>query len=301
MSITDGSSIEYEIHGDGFPLLLIPGMGFGRWGWFKQVPALSRRFRVITFDPRSPRDPEHGVADLARDAAALLDRLGVARAHVLGASLGGFVAQELALARPDLVERLVLVSTSYGGRGGEGMSYRALAAMFGLGSFTPQKAARRGLKVATSARYRAKHPQEFDRIVKTRLAFSPSLSSYLRQAKSGANFDASRRVQDIGAPTLVIHGSADRYVPVSNAYDLARAVPGAALRVLDGAGHLVFIERAEEVNAEVASFLLGIQEAHRVREARLRSAPERKPEGWLRRLPRAIGRLAKKLGDRLTR
>jgi 3-oxoadipate enol-lactonase len=301
MSITDGSSIEYDIHGDGFPLLLIPGMGFGRWGWFKQVPALSRRFRVITFDPRSPRDPEHGVAELARDAAALLDRLGVARAHVLGASLGGFVAQELALARPDLVERLVLVSTSYGGGGGEGMSYRALAAMFGLGSFTPQKAARRGLKVATSARYRAEHPQEFDRIVKTRLAFSPSLSSYLRQAKSGANFDASRRVQDIGALTLVIHGSADRYVPVSNAHDLARAVPGAALRVLEGAGHLVFIERAEEVNAEVASFLLGIQEAHRVGEARLRSAPERKLEGWLRRLPRAIGRSAKKLGDRLTR
>jgi 3-oxoadipate enol-lactonase len=61
MRITDGSSVEYEVHGDGFPLLLIPGLGFGRWGWFKQLPALSRRFRVITFDPRSPRDPEHMV------------------------------------------------------------------------------------------------------------------------------------------------------------------------------------------------------------------------------------------------
>ena len=299
--ITDGSSIEYEVHGDGPPLLLIPGMGFGRWGWFKQVPALSRRFRVITFEPPSPRDPEHEVAELARDAAALLDRLGVDRAHVLGASLGGFVAQELALARPDLIERLVLVSTSCGGRGGERMSYRALAAMFGLGSFSPEGAARRGLKVATSASYRAEHPKEFDRIVRTRLAFSPSLSSYLRQAKAGANFDASRRVQYIGAPTLVIHGSADRYVPVSNAYALARAVPGAELRVLDGAGHLVFIERAEEVNAEVASFLLGVQEAHGVREARLSSAPEMKLEGRLRRLPRAIGRSARKLRDRLAR
>jgi pimeloyl-ACP methyl ester carboxylesterase len=299
--ITGGPSIEYEVHGDGPPLLLIPGMGFGRWGWFKQVPALSRRFRVITFDPQSPRDPEHGVAELARAAAALLDRLGVDRAHVLGASLGGFVAQELALARPDLVERLVLVSTSRGGRGGERMSYRALAAMFGLGSFSPEGAARRGLKVATSASYRAEHPEEFDRIVRARLAFSPSLSSYLRQAKAGANFDASRRVQYIGAPTLVIHGSADRYVPVSNAYALARAVPGAELSVLDGAGHLVFIERAEELNAEVASFLLGFQEAHGVREARPSSAPERKPEGWLRRLPRAIGRSARKLRDRLAR
>ena len=181
------------------------------------------------------------------------------------------------------------------------MSYRALAAMFGLGSFSPEGAARRGLKVATSARYRAEHPDEFDRIVRTRLAFSPSLSSYLRQARAGASFDASRRVQDIGAPTLVIHGSADRYVPVSNAYALARAVPGAELRVLDGAGHLVFIERAEEVNGEVASFLLGVQEARGVREARLSYAPERKLEGWLHSLPRAIGRSARKVRDRLAR
>jgi len=300
-TITDGSSIEYEVHGDGPPLLLIPGMGFGRWGWFKQVPALSRHFRVITFDPRSPRDPEHGVAELARDAAALLERLGVGRSHVLGASLGGFVAQELALARTDLVDRLVLVSTSHGGRGGERMSYRALAAMFGLGSFSPEGAARRGLKGATSARYRAEHPDEFDRIVRTRLAFSPSLSSYLQQARAGANFDVSRRVQDIGTPTLVIHGSADRYVPVSNAYALARAVSGAELRVLDGVGHLAFIERAEEVNWEVASFLLGAQEAHGIREARPSSSPERKPEGWIRRLPRAIERSVRKLRDRLAR
>jgi pimeloyl-ACP methyl ester carboxylesterase len=181
------------------------------------------------------------------------------------------------------------------------MSYRALAAMFGLGSFSPEGAARRGLKVATSASYRAEHPKEFDRIVRTRLAFSPSLSSYLRQAKSVANFDASRRVQYIGAPTLVIHGSADRYVPVSNAYALARAVPGAELRVFDGAGHLVFIERAEEVNAVVSSFLLGVQEAHGVREARLSSAPEMKLEEWLRRLLRAIGHSARKLRDRLAR
>ena len=61
----DGSSITYDIRGDGPALLLISGLGFGRWSWFKQVPALSRRFRTITFDSRSPRNPEHGVAELA--------------------------------------------------------------------------------------------------------------------------------------------------------------------------------------------------------------------------------------------
>ena len=121
--------------------------------------------------------------------------------------------------------------------------------MFGVGSFSPEGAVRRGLKAATSARYRAEHPGEFDRIVRARLAFSPSLSSYLRQARAGANFDASGRVRGIDAPTLVIHGSDDRLVPVANARALARAVPRSRLRVLDGAGHLVFIERAEDILA----------------------------------------------------
>src|SRR4028119_585990 len=102
---TDGSTIEYEVHGDGPTLLLVPGLGFGRWGFFKQVPALSRRFRTVTAAPGAPRGRAPGVGDLARDAAALLDRLGPGRAHVLGTSLGGFVAQELALARPALVAR----------------------------------------------------------------------------------------------------------------------------------------------------------------------------------------------------
>jgi pimeloyl-ACP methyl ester carboxylesterase len=153
----------------------------------------------------------------------------------------------------------------------------------------------------SSARYRAEHPGEFDRIVRARLAFSPSLSSYLRQAGAGANFDASGRVRDIDAPALVIHGSDDRLVPVANARALARAVPRSRLRVLDGAGHLVFIERAEEVNEEVASFLLGVEEVGVARATRQSPGTGGKLEGLLRRLPGKARRLASKLGDLLTR
>jgi pimeloyl-ACP methyl ester carboxylesterase len=288
----------YESHGEGPPLLLIPGLGFGPWGWFKQVPALSRRFRVLTFDLRSPRDPEHGIAELARDAAALLERSGVGRAHVLGTSLGGFVAQQLALERPDLVDGLVLVCTSYGGRGEKRMSPRALASMFGVGSFSPQGAVRRGLKAATSSAYRARHPEEFEEIVRTRLARSPPLFFYLQQARAGALFDASSRVREISAPTLVIHGAEDRYVPVANAVALARAIPDAELRVLDDAGHLVFIERAEEFNREIASFLLGYGDpASRDRGSSARGGMLK---DWIRRLKPVPGRLARKLRDRLS-
>ena len=90
---TPNASIEYEVHGSGPSLVLINGLGLGRWGWFKQVPDLSRRFAIITFDARRGSDRGLGVGDLAGDVADLLGHLGVNNAHVLGASLGGFVAQ----------------------------------------------------------------------------------------------------------------------------------------------------------------------------------------------------------------
>src|ERR671919_2335245 len=122
VTITESTSID----GDGPPLLLIGGLGFGRWGWFRQVPAFSRHFKTITFDARGERDLDGGVADLVADVVALLDHLRIRKTHVLGTSLGGFVAQELALMRPDLVDRLVLVCTSYGSNAPETMSPQAL-------------------------------------------------------------------------------------------------------------------------------------------------------------------------------
>jgi pimeloyl-ACP methyl ester carboxylesterase len=236
-------------------LILIGGLGFGRWGWFKQVPAFSRHFQTIIFDARGERELENGVADLAADVVALLDHLRVGKAHVLGTSLGGFVAQELALVRPDLVDRLILVCTSYGGRGPESMSPRALADMMGWGSFSAEDAVRRGLQTATSDAYRTEHPDEFEQIVRWRIADSSSSALHNEQAVAGARFDLSHDVGHITSPTLVIHGAKDRYVPAANAAALAESIPGAKPRVLDHAGHLVFIERFAEVNREVVSFL----------------------------------------------
>lgn len=255
VTITNSTSIDYDVRGGGLPLVLINGLGFGRWSWFRQVPAFSRHFETITFDVRGERDLKGGVSDLTGEVVALLDHLGVRKAHVLGTSLGGFVAQELALARPDLVDRLVLVCTSYGGRGPEAMSPGALADMMGVGSFSQEGAARRALEAATGEKYRAEKPEEFEQIVRWRLADSTSTASYYEQARAGARFDHSRDAGRITSPTLVIHGSEDRYVPPANAAALADAIPGAKLKVLDDAGHLVFIERFADVNREVVRFL----------------------------------------------
>jgi len=252
---TENATVEYEVRGAGPALVLINGMGFGRWGFFKQVPALSRHFATVTFDSRAERDPEDLIGGLASDVADLLGHLGVNRAHVLGTSLGGFVAQELALSRPELVARLVLVSTGHGGQGQERMSIGAMGKMSGLGALNAKQAVRRGLEGATSERYRAESPEEFEGIVEKRLADSPSLASYYGQAVAGWRFDASGGAGRIGSPTLVIHGSEDRYVPPSNASTLAEGIPNARLRVIEGAGHLVFVERAAEVNRKVLEFL----------------------------------------------
>src|SRR5215218_6838245 len=184
--LTRGVSVEYDIHGNGPSLLLIGGLGFGRWSWFKQVPALSDHFRTITFDIRGEQSLVHGVADLTAEVVTLLDHLGTEKAHVLGTSLGGFVAQELALERPDLVDRLVLVCTSYGAKGPESLSPWALKDMIGWPSLTIEGATRRGLQTATSEVYRAERPEEFEQIVRWRLADSSSLSKYYQQAMAGA-------------------------------------------------------------------------------------------------------------------
>lgn len=254
------SSIDYDVSGEGPPLLLIGGMGFGRWSWFKQSPALSRRFRVISFDIRNigHLDPDGGaysVPNLASHAAALLDHLDIEKAHVLGTSLGGFVAQELALRRPELVDRLVLVSTSHGGSDHEPMSLDTLGKMLGWGTVRQEEAVRQGLAVAVSEGYPEAHSEEFEQMVGWRIADAPPLSEYVKQLVAGTRFDLSSAIDELPNPTLVVHGADDRVVPVSNARSLADKLPDARLRVFEGAGHLVFVERADEVNEEILEFL----------------------------------------------
>ncbi|CAN5885474.1 pyrimidine utilization protein D [soil metagenome] len=259
MRVND-ATIDYDVFGDGPPLLLVGGMGFGRWSWFKQSTALSRHFRVITFDIRNIGDladegGSYSVANLAAHAAALLDHLEVERAHVLGTSLGGFIAQELALQRPELVAKLVLISTSYGGSDHEPMSSTTLRKMLGWGTVKREDAVRQGLAVAVAEEYPETSSEEFEQMVDWRVADSPPLADYIKQMVAGAKFDASSEIEEIRQPALILHGSDDRVVPVSNAVSLSERLPDAKLHIFENAGHLVFVERADEVNEKIISFL----------------------------------------------
>jgi pimeloyl-ACP methyl ester carboxylesterase len=253
-----GVELYYEEHGRGEPLVLVPGFGTGLWIWYRQVPAFAERFRTIVFDPRgvarsAAADGPFTMRDLAEDLAALLEELKVGRAHVLGASFGGFVAQEFALAHP--ARTLVLCCTSYGGAGHRPPSPETLAAIASTKGLNTEERVRENLMLAFSPQFAEQHPEEVERVISLRAENDVPEHAYLRQLQAAVAFDAAARVGGIEAPTLVITGDADAIVPHENSVNLAAAIPGAKLHIIGGGSHAFFVERPEEFNRAVVEFI----------------------------------------------
>ena len=257
----NGLGLYYEIEGEGEPVVLIPGFAAGRWIWFKQTSELARSFRVIIFDPRgvAESDKPEGtqtISLLADDVAHLLQTIGIASAHVVGASFGGFVAQEFALKYPSMTRKLVLCCTSFGGPNHvvpAPETLRQLASTKGLNS---EERMRANLLLAFSPEYVRTEVAEVDHVVHLRAVNDVPEHVYLSQWQAAMNFNAESTVDQIDKPTLVLSGDADVIVPVQNSRNLAAKIPGAELRIVEGASHTFFIERAAEFNQVVTEFLL---------------------------------------------
>lgn len=263
-----GARLYYETSGGGDPLVLVPGFSNGLWIWFKQTEELARRFRVVVFDPRGVarsegRDEPFTIADLADDVAGLLGALEIESAHVLGASFGGFVAQEFALKYRSRTRSLVLACTSYGGSGHVSPPPETLAAIASTKGLNTEERARENLLLAFSPGYLAREAEEVERITRLRAENNVPEYVYMRQLQAAVGFDGSRRAAEIEAPTLVVTGDSDVIVPPQNSYNLAAAIPGAELRIVEGGSHTFFIERAEEFNAIVADFIERTRVSHR--------------------------------------
>lgn len=255
-----GLEMYYELHGSGEPLVLVEGLGYSRWMWFKQVPAFSRHFLTVVFDNRgvgrtSKPDHPYTIRMMADDLAGLLGELGLRGAHVLGVSMGGFIAQELAINYPEMVKGLVLACTSFGGSRSLPMPEETLRAITEVEGLSREEVIRRGLATGLTASYLERKREEFERMVTWRLEEPVPRYAWLRQFEACQAFDASGRVGAIRAPTLVITGDQDRVIPAGNSRLLAEAIPGARLATVKEAGHLFFIERAAEFNRLVKDFL----------------------------------------------
>ena len=252
--------IYYEEKGAGFPVLLIQGLGYPSGMWFLQVPALASHFRTITFDNRGvgksdKPDEEYSASLLASDAAGLLEALGITKAHVVGVSLGGYIAQELALRFPDLVDRLVLMAASCGGPDYLKLTKGLWDEIATLAGLPPEQIIRRGMSFATTEEFYRGHSELIDRSVAIRMENLQPLYAFTRQSAAAMNFDSRDRAHLIRRPTLVLAGAQDRVMPPVLTEELARRIPGAEIKILPRAAHLLFLEEAQAVNALIVRFL----------------------------------------------
>jgi 3-oxoadipate enol-lactonase len=258
----NGARLYYEVYGEGEPLLLIMGLGANHLSWAAQVPVYAREFRVIVFDNRGtgqsdfPQGVDYTIPLLADDAAALLDALGVDKAHVYGISLGGMIAQELALRHPDKVRSLILGATTPGGPHAVGVDAQALRALLEQGAVVDRTVTPAILDMLFSPSYLAEHLSELvERFQRSADYPRTSPEAYAAQMRAAAGHDTYDRLPDIAAPTLILHGADDPIFPVANAYILAERIPDAKLVLFEGARHGYYLEKQAEADAAVLDFL----------------------------------------------
>jgi pimeloyl-ACP methyl ester carboxylesterase len=211
---------------------------------------LEGSFDTIAYDHRGiggsdPIDGPFTIADLAADAAALIAALELGSVHVLGISLGGMVAQELVLAAPDRVRTLTLGCTYCGGPGSRITDRAVISRLLAAGgSGDRELMLRTGFEINVSPAHAAR-PGAWEAFRERALAVAAPLDVVFEQLRATAVHDTSARLPQVTAPTLVVHGELDQMLDASNARQIAQLVPGARLELLEGVGHMFWVERPQ--------------------------------------------------------
>lgn len=260
---TNGIELHYETHGAGKPLVLISGLGYPLWQWYRMVPFLAEHFQIITFDNRGvgqsdkPAGP-YTAQMLAADTADLLDALGIEKAVIMGHSMGGFIAQAMALDFPQKVEKLVLCSTNFGGPRHAPITPEAMAVLTDMTS-DPLTRFKNGLKVSTAPGWAEKNPEMIEEWVRWRVANPIEPIAYQAQMAIGlalmpeaAAFEA--KLPSLQVPTLILFGAHDKVVPPANASLLSEKIAGSKVVIFPDAGHFFPIEIAEAASQAVVEF-----------------------------------------------
>ncbi|HJQ41995.1 MAG TPA: alpha/beta hydrolase [Jatrophihabitantaceae bacterium] len=251
-----GRSLHYLRQGNGAPLLLIMGMaGHSRMWDAPLLDALATDYDVVAFDHRGIGDStdvpgDFAIADLADDAAALLDVLGWDDAHVIGFSLGGMVAQELALKHPDRVRTLVLASTFAGGEGLDLSAPGPLEMFQAMQTGDLDTAIRAGFAANLSPKYVA-DDGNYQHFKATTQSVALGAPVVMRQARATMTHDTSGRLGELTVPTLILHGTDDRMISYRNALVLKQLLPDARLHTFEGAPHLFWWEHLDETLEQI--------------------------------------------------
>ena len=243
------SDLQHIRRGEGEPLLLIMGLAGTHLSWGDEfLDALARDFDVIAFSNRGIGGhvgEGFTIADMAHDATGLLDELGIDNAHVLGVSMGGMIAQELVLSEPDRVTTLTLGCT-YAGGPGSALTDQEVAQRLaeGWSSGDREKAIRAAWEENVAPAFAARD-DEYAAFRERALALRVPLALIRLQIQAISQHDVSSRLGEIETPTLVVHGELDRILDAENGRLIASAIPGARLEVMEGIGHLFWLEEPE--------------------------------------------------------
>ena len=260
-----GRTIYYEDHGEGEPLLGVIGLAADTLSWTLQVPAFSERHRTVIFDNRDvgqsyQDEHDYEVTDMAQDALELADALGLDRFHMVGVSMGGAIAQELALAAPQRVRTLTLVVTFAAG----GAYARKLAEQWGsrVRKLTREEHLDELLLLTLSeAFFENSEAVDFVRTIALQNPNPQPPEAFSRQLRASSRHRAAERLGSLAMPVHVIGAEHDILVPVWKSREVAGLIPGARLTVIESAPHAVQLERAQEFNDAVLGFIAEHQEA----------------------------------------
>jgi 3-oxoadipate enol-lactonase len=243
-----GVSLHFEQEGNGFPLLLISGLSGGCWSWYGQVPYFAQHYRTVTFDNRgagrsSIPPGSYTMKQFADDALCLLDHLDIERTLVMGLSMGGMIAQELALSAPSRIAALALGCTHFGGEKRVGPSPEAMSILLNNDGLTQAQIIDKNLPLFLSPQCLAEDPGAVEAYRRAQLSapLQPD-DAFRAQLAAIAGFDCGERLGQMRIPTLVITGTEDRLVPKENAHRLAGAIPRSELAEFPGVGHALHAE-----------------------------------------------------------
>lgn len=262
---TNGIQIEYQVQGQGKPLVLIAGIGYSRWFWHKVEPGLAQHYRVISFDNRGSGgsgkpDGPYTVPVLAADAIGLMDELGISKAAVCGHSLGGYIAQELAITRPDLVGRLILASTNHGGMQVIPTTPQAMEVLTNRQG-DPQELIRRGISIACAPGFSEQSPDTVQELMKYRFTNPVPPAQFQAQVMAGLGMaglseeQVAQRMASQKMPVLLLFGEHDNVIPPGNANLMAQKLPDAQVKILPGVGHIFPIEAPQATVEAIVEFL----------------------------------------------